>query len=236
MEPSAPLEVTTVLMTNDLTEDVMTEAVQKNANLIISYHPPIFQGLKRLTNSHWKERIIVKAIENRIAIYSPHTVWDSVKNGTSEWLANSIPNSTMEPAIPNVLNTSFGAGRICQVDGNFTLKNVIELIKKYTELPDVRVGVSSTLDARIKSYAVCPGSGAGVLKEIKQPIDLFITGEMSHHEVLEANAKGTNVIMLNHSNSERGYLSHFALVLKSMCGDSLTVLISEKDSDPLKTY
>lgn len=226
------------MLTNDLTEVVMNEALERNVNMIISYHPPIFQGLKRLTSSHWKERIIVKAIENRIAIYSPHTVWDSVSNGTSEWLANSVPNKSMIPAIPNALNPSFGAGRICQVDGNYSLKQIVDLVKKHTNVNDLRIGISynGSLESQIESFACCPGSGAGVLKEIKDKIDLFITGEMSHHEVLEANSKDVNVIMLNHSNSERGYLRKFSEILKNLlANDQVEIIISEKDADPLKT-
>lgn len=66
-----------ILLTNDLTENVFEEALQNEMNLIISYHPPIFTGLKRLTMESWKERIIIQCIENKIAIFSPHTSWDA---------------------------------------------------------------------------------------------------------------------------------------------------------------
>ncbi|CAG9802141.1 unnamed protein product [Chironomus riparius] len=239
VEPSNSfVDVSTIMLTNDLTQHVMDEAIAKNANMIISYHPPIFQGLKRLTNSQWKERIIIKAIENRISIYSPHTVWDSISNGTSEWLANSVPNKTMKPVIPNVSNPDFGAGRVCQVDGSFSLKQVVDLVKKYTKLDDLRIGVSFTgsLDSQIKSFACCPGSGSSVLKDVKEDIDLFITGEMSHHEVLEANSNNIHIIMLNHSNSERGYLHHFVPILADLLKTTdVDIFVSEKDEDPLKT-
>jgi len=232
------VDVKKIMLTNDLTENVMDEAIEKNANLLISYHPPIFQGLKRLTTSHWKERIVIKAIENGIAIYSPHTVWDSISNGTSEWLANSVPNKTMKPVIPNVSNNELGAGRVCDVDGSFTLKEVVDMVKKHTNLSDLRIGVSFTgsLDSQIKSFACCPGSGASVLKDVKEDIDLFITGEMSHHEVLEANSNNVHIIMLNHSNSERGYLHHFVPILKDLLkSNEMEIFVSEKDEDPLKT-
>lgn len=77
IEPSSDIEVKTILLTNDLTEAVLSEAVDHKANLIISYHPPIFAGMKRFTSQTWKERIVVKLIENKIALYSPHTSWDS---------------------------------------------------------------------------------------------------------------------------------------------------------------
>lgn len=73
IEPSTDIVVKKILLTNDLTEKVIFEAIDKNANMIISYHPPIFAGLKRITMSSWKERIVVQCLENKIALYSPHT-------------------------------------------------------------------------------------------------------------------------------------------------------------------
>jgi putative NIF3 family GTP cyclohydrolase 1 type 2 len=77
VEPSTRINIQTILLTNDLTENVLVEAKDKNVNLIVSYHPPIFSGMKRFTMQTWKERIVVSCIENRIAVYSPHTSWDS---------------------------------------------------------------------------------------------------------------------------------------------------------------
>lgn len=225
-------------MTNDLTESVMEEAVKHEANLIISYHPPIFAGLKRLTTRSWKERIIVRCLENKIALYSPHTAWDSCPKGVNDWLASSLPIASKVPAIPNVADGNFGGGRVCKVDGSLTLKQAIELIKTYTGLPDVRVGIASdgSLDSPISSFGVCAGSGASILKAIKAPIDLFITGELSHHEALDAISTNVHVITLNHSNSERGYLKDFKKILAARLNNTVEIVISEKDADPLSTY
>lgn len=100
---------------------------------------------------------------------------------------------------------------------------------------DVRVGVatSGSLDSKIENFGVCAGSGASVLKAIKTPINLFITGELSHHEALDA----ISVITLNHSNSERGCLKDFKKINDSkLAYESVQVLISEKDFDPPATY
>jgi len=62
-------------------------------------------------------------------------------------------------------------------------------------------------DSVITSVAVCAGSGGSVLQG--QTVDLLVTGEMSHHQVLDAVHQGVNVILTRHSNSERGFLKHF---------------------------
>lgn len=97
VEPSGKHKVQSILLTNDLTEDVLDEAIQKKVQMLISYHPPIFVPLKRLTLKSFKERIIVKAIEHRIAIYSPHTAFDAVHNGVNDWLAAGLGNATVTP-------------------------------------------------------------------------------------------------------------------------------------------
>lgn len=79
-----------VFLTNDLTEPVLDEAIESKAQLIVSYHPPIFSSLKRLTQNSWKERIILKSIRNRIAIFSPHTSWDAVDGGINDWLVSAF--------------------------------------------------------------------------------------------------------------------------------------------------
>ena len=58
--------------------------------MIISYHPPIFQAFKRLTQADWKHRFIIKCIENRIAVYSPHTSWDSIEGGINDWILDAF--------------------------------------------------------------------------------------------------------------------------------------------------
>jgi putative NIF3 family GTP cyclohydrolase 1 type 2 len=92
VEPSGKLLVERILITNDLTEPVFEEALKLKSNMIISYHPPIFSPLKRLTQSQWKERLMVKCIENRIAVYSPHTSWDAIEGGINEWLLKPFGN------------------------------------------------------------------------------------------------------------------------------------------------
>ncbi|XP_078393115.1 NIF3-like protein 1, partial [Cetorhinus maximus] len=90
VEPSPPLQVRTLLLTNDLTEEVLQEALRVQAQLVLSYHPPLFRPLTRVTMATWKERLVVRALENRVAIYSPHTACDASPNGVNDWLAKGL--------------------------------------------------------------------------------------------------------------------------------------------------
>ena len=87
-------------------------------------------------------------------------------------------------------------------------------------------------DSQISKIGVCAGSGSSVLAGCKA--DLWITGEMSHHEVLDAVHSGTSVILCEHSNTERGFLYVFATKLSDMLENDVSVQVSIVDSDPLK--
>lgn len=94
VEPSKPHPVKTILLTNDLTTAVMDEAVAMKCDLIVSYHPPLFRPFKRLLQKDWKQRLTIRAIEGGIAIFSPHTSWDSVKGGVNDWLVGGMGKKT----------------------------------------------------------------------------------------------------------------------------------------------
>lgn len=90
VEPSDPLYVKRLLVTNDLTEPVLEEAISREVQLIVSYHPAIYAPLKRLTQAEWKQRSIVKCIERHIAVYSPHSTWDSIDGGINDWILQAF--------------------------------------------------------------------------------------------------------------------------------------------------
>jgi len=84
------MEINSILISIDITEEVLEEAVRKNCNLIVSHHPLIFTGLKRLTGQNEVQRCVVKAIQHKIAIYSAHTNLDNVLTGVSGKMAAKI--------------------------------------------------------------------------------------------------------------------------------------------------
>ncbi|KAF7989149.1 hypothetical protein HCN44_007459 [Aphidius gifuensis] len=234
IQPTVQKNIKNILLTNDLTENVMKEAVDFDTDLIISYHPPIFSPLKRITNNSWKERIVAKCLENKIALYSPHTSFDSIKGGVNDWLANAFDIKTSEPIERSTSNPENGMGRICTINGSLTPEEAVELVKKRVNLKHVRLALAQPSGKMINTVAVCAGSGASVLKNIDA--DLFVTGEMLHHDILDAVHKGTTVILTNHSDSERGFLTEFSKILKTtLDNDSINIIVSKTDVDPLIT-
>ncbi|XP_003785086.1 NIF3-like protein 1 [Otolemur garnettii] len=319
VEPSPPHTVKTLFLTNDLTEEVMNEALQKKADLILSYHPPIFRPMKRITWKTWKERLVIQALENRVGIYSPHTAYDAAPQGVNNWLAKGLGACTSKPIHPStalsyptegthrvefnvnhtqdldkvmsamkgivdVPVTSFsariddedqtrisvnctqktlmqvvdflsqnkqlyqkteilslekplllhtGMGRLCTLDESVSLATLIERIKRHLKLSHIRLalGVGKTLESQVKVVALCAGSGSSVLQGVEA--DLYLTGEMSHHDVLDAASQGINVILCEHSNTERGFLSDLRDMLGTHLENKINIILSETDRDPL---
>ena len=89
-----------VLVTLDTLEKTVDEAIAKNCNLIISFHPIIFSGLKRLNGNNYVERVVLKAIKNNIAIYAIHTALDNVKQGVSGKMCEKLKLQNTQTLIP----------------------------------------------------------------------------------------------------------------------------------------
>ncbi|BFF94326.1 NIF3-like protein 1 [Drosophila madeirensis] len=233
IEPHKERDVKRILLTNDLTEPVMKEAVQKQVEMIISYHPPIFKPLTRITQSNWKERVVAACLANSIALYSPHTAWDKKSGGVNDWLAQAVAIENIRPLIPELgAEPGTGSGRL--IETKMEVSQLVGALQQHIE-NNVHVALAVGHDAKtvVRSVGICAGSGASLLRGIQA--DAIITGEMSHHEVLDFNHNGTTVLLCNHSNSERGFLRVFAPKLAELLQGACEILVSEKDQDPLVT-
>lgn len=83
-----------VLLTIDLTERVLAEAKTQDASAIIAYHPPIWDPLARVTDATPQQRVVLSAIQQGIAVYSPHTALDAVPGGICDWLCEGLSNGS----------------------------------------------------------------------------------------------------------------------------------------------
>lgn len=93
-------EVTGVLVTLDVLENIVEEAIEKNCNLIVSFHPIIFSGLKKLTGVNYVERVVLKAIKNDVAIYAIHTALDNSFQGVNSKICKILGLQNQQILIP----------------------------------------------------------------------------------------------------------------------------------------
>ena len=104
-------EVKGVLVTLDTLEETIDEAIKKNCNLIISFHPIIFNGLKKINGNSYVERVVLKAIQNNIAIYATHTALDNSKIGVSAKMCEVLGLTNYSILLPKE-NSTIGMGMI----------------------------------------------------------------------------------------------------------------------------
>ena len=332
-----------VMLTIDLTDAVMREAVEAGVRMIVAYHPPIFQPMTRITDADPKQRIVLEAARRGIAVYSLHTALDAAPDGINDWIAAGLGDGdvrALRPAmtlpeseqcklitfcppekaerVRNALAT-VGAGRIgdyelCSFEltgtGTFlggpgthptvgrsgTLERVEEVrlemvcpeaslalaittlrefhpyeeppveihrllprpqrqvgegrrvvLDRKVPLPELverikrRLGVGrlrvATGDGGVRRYrtiGLCAGAGGSLLQAaVAQDCELFLTGEMRHHDVLAAQADGCAVVLAGHTNTERGYLKVLRKRLQRKLA-TIEIVVSRKDADPVK--
>jgi dinuclear metal center YbgI/SA1388 family protein len=231
VEPRPDQAVTRALLTIDLTAAVLKEAAAAGADLIVSYHPPIFDGLKRLTFADCP--VVMAALDQRIAVYSPHTALDAVPDGVNDWLAEALGPGDAAPISPHSESEPHaGMGRKVRLSAPAGLAEVVARIKRHLGLKRLRVAAAARhRDGElIQTAAVCAGAGGSLLAPLSG-FDLYLTGEMRHHDSLAKLAQGSSVVLCDHSNTERGYLPRLAERLRSAA--AFEVLVSQRDRDPL---
>ncbi|PHS06352.1 MAG: Nif3-like dinuclear metal center hexameric protein [Kordia sp.] len=92
--------LTGILITHDTLEEVVDEAIAKKCNLIVSFHPIVFSGIKKFNGQDYVNRVIVKAIKNDIAIYATHTALDNVQNGVNSTICDRLNLINRKTLIP----------------------------------------------------------------------------------------------------------------------------------------
>ncbi len=92
--------VTGVLVTLDTLEGVIDEAISNNCNMIVSFHPILFSGLKKITGANYVERVVAKAIKHNIAIYAIHTALDNSWNGVNAMIFEKLQLKKKQILIP----------------------------------------------------------------------------------------------------------------------------------------
>ncbi|KAG8534951.1 hypothetical protein GDO81_029844 [Engystomops pustulosus] len=124
-------------------------------------------------------------------------------------------------------------GRLCTLSEPVSIAEAVERVKRHVGVQHLRLalGRGKTMESSVGVMAVCAGSGSSVLSGA--PADLYLTGEMSHHEVLDATAEGRSVILCEHSNSERGYLQELGVQITHCLDGKVEVLHAKTDRDPL---
>lgn len=179
-----------VLLTVDVTEEVIDEAVDNSIKLIISHHPLIFKGLKNILADDTLGRIITKAIKNDISIAAMHTNLDNSFYGVNRILAENLGLKDLQILSPNSVSRpdddiQVGSGMIGVFEKEMSETDFMNLVKDKLNVAALRH--SSLLSRPVKKVALCGGSGAFLIEDAKRcDADVYLTADVKYHDFFNA--------------------------------------------------
>lgn len=206
-------EVETVYIALDATNEVIEDAVRVGADMLLTHHPLIFKKLSRVNTDDFIGRRIYALIRNDISYYAMHTNFDVM--GMADAAADELGLKDRE-----VLNVTFedeiskeGCGRVGRLQNRMSLEELAGLVKKNFHVPNVRV--FGDLGDIVEKAAVMPGSGGSYIRDaICAGADVMITGDIDHHEGIDAVAQGITVIDAGHYGIEKLFIPYMEEFLK----------------------
>ena len=171
-------EVNGVLMALDCTPELVDEAVACGADMIVTHHPLIFSGLKKISPDNQVGLAVMKAIKAGISIYAAHTNADKVLAGVSGAMAARLNLTDVEILQKNGENV--GLGVVGNLPEPLDAENLIVQVKEKFGLKAMRT--SRPLDSKISRIAMCGGSGGSLIGEARRAgAQLYISGDISYH-------------------------------------------------------
>ena len=241
--------VSKVMTCLTITPASAAEAISAGAELIVTHHPLPFRPLKRLTTDTADGRLLCDLLAARIAIYSPHTAFDSTAGGINDRLAAGLGLVDLEPlvAIPTAAGQAAagpiaaggykvashrGAGRRGRAPNGTTGDGLAAQVRQFLRIGQLQVVGDMSRIAENVAVA-CGSSGEFLEPAHKAGCQLLVTGEVRFHTCLEAEALGVALLVVGHFASERFAVEVLADVLAQQF-PSLSVWASRQERDPLR--
>lgn len=205
-------EVKKIYVALDATDEVIEDAVRVGSDMLVTHHPLIMSGLNRITDDDFIGKRIMKFIRHDISYYAMHTNYDV--RGMAELAGNKL--MLKNPEVLEVTDASEGLegiGRIADLQKPMTLRQCCELVKDAFSLDNVKV--FGNLDAEVSRMAICPGSGKSFVKTaVKKGADVYVTGDIGHHDGIDAVAQNLAVIDAGHYGMEHIFIKDMAEYLR----------------------
>jgi dinuclear metal center YbgI/SA1388 family protein len=211
-------EITSILVSLDCTEAVVDDAIKRGANIIISHHPLIFFKTNKVS-----DKVIVKAIQNNIAVYAIHTNLDHYIFGVNHTIGKLLDAKDMKFLDDKGDNT--GSGMIGKVD--------IKLEDLYSKI-EKRFGggirTTKALTEDIKTIAWCGGSGSFLLnKAVEQKADVYLSADFKYHEFFNDDIC---IIDIGHFESEQFTVNLIDDMIKAF-DNNLDVIHTSVNTNPV---
>ena len=221
-------DVDKVYIALDATEEVIDDAIEAGAQLIVTHHPMIFKSVNKVTADHFVGRRILKLIEHHIAVYAMHTNFDI--HGMTDLAQNVL--GIKQSVVLDVCETDeesqeeYGIGCVGMLDDMMTLEQFATYVREAFHLTHVKV--FGDADTEIRMVAISPGSGRGAVgNAIRKAADVLVTGDIDHHTGIDAVAKGLCIVDAGHYGVEHIFISYIANYLQGKTG-TLEIVCAQK--------
>ena len=215
------------------TLEVMAEAIALRAsgtpiNLIFAHHPLIFSPLKSVQTGHPIGEMVRLSFTQGIGVYSAHTNFDQVPDGTADVLAQLLHLENATPVTPT--QPGIGYGRVGEMPGQSSLQQVLDNIQTQLTPPALIYSPEADLQQPIRRLAVLGGSGASFMGDVVQSkADAYLTSDCKFHQFQEARDRGLVLIDAGHYATERPACAR--LVDKFIALGAESARLSDRDED-----
>ena len=208
-------DVRKVMLTLDVTPEVVNQAIKERCSLIISHHPFIFSDIKSIDFSKTHGNMIKDLIKYNINVYSCHTNMDSADGGINTYLAKMFELEDVIVLEKNEGYDGIGIGRVGNLKSPVTLENLSNRTKELLNTPFVKV--VGGLNTIIERIAVASGSCGDLISLAKaKGADAIITADVKYHQGLDALDSGICVVDAGHFPTENFVVEIFKEILKDM--------------------
>lgn len=206
-------EIKKIYIALDATEETISEAVAEEADLLLTHHPMIFKGLKKVNTQDFTGRRVIKLIQHNISCYAMHTNFD-VK-GMAELAARRMELTDCEVLDITCQGNegSEGIGRVGILPEEMALEECITRVKQAFAVDTVKV--FGDLGQKVRKAAICPGSGKSVISHaIHTGAQVLVTGDIDHHEGIDASDQGLAIIDAGHYGVEKLFIPYMVQYLR----------------------
>ena len=219
-------EISKILLSLDLTKEVVEEAIQNGCELIVVHHPLIFSPLRSINTDTYIGNIIQTLIKKDISVYVAHTNFDISNFGMNNILADML--DLKDTINLEEVTDHEGLGKVGSVTPT-DMASYIKHVKSIFNVPHARF--IGDMNTTVKRVAITGGSGSSNIYKAKfKNADLYITGDLSYHHALDCKSLGLNALDIGH-NIEKHFMSQLKdLLIKK--GITSTVLVSTIDTNP----
>ena len=209
-------QVNKVYIALDATEDVVYDACVNRCDFILTHHPLLFKGIKQVTDKTSIGRKLYMLIGNDIAVFSAHTNYDAMPDGMGDSAAALMELVDVSPLEPmnDGLEDPWGIGVVGNLMNPVTLADFCDMVKENFGLKHVNLFAAGDMEDAVQRVAICPGSGRSMFNEvIRSQADVFLSGDIGHHEGLDLVDMGISVVDAGHFGLEHIFVPIMANML-----------------------